>query len=56
MKELPNEVNLDVVDQQLKSLWKEERNKPPPRHHEANGNANEQEQQDNFEPVFDFDD
>ena len=56
MKEVRNEVNSDTVDRQLKSLWKEERNKPLPSHHDTDGNANEQQEEDNFEPVFDFDD
>ena len=56
MKAVPNQVNSDTVDQQLKSLWKEERNKPHPRHHDTDGIANEQQEQNNFEPVFDFDD
>ena len=56
LKEVRNTGNSELVDQRLKLQWKEEKNKPIPRHHDTDGNANEQQEEDNFEPVFDFDD
>ena len=56
LKEVRNSGNSELVDQRLKLQWKEEKNKPVPRHHDTNENTNEQQEEDNFEPVFDFDD
>ena len=56
LKEVRNSGNSELVDQRLKLQWKEEKNKPIPRHHDTNENTNEQQEEDNFEPVFDFDD
>ena len=56
MKAVRNEVNSETVDQQLKLQWNEERKVALPRHDDTDGNVNEQQEEDNFEPVFDFDD